>query len=472
MLFNSFDFLVFFPLVCAAYFALGCNRLRNPFLLAASYFFYMSWKPVYALLLLGVTLVSYTSARMIENSRCNRKAILAVTVAVILSVLYFFKYASFVNKAVSYALSLAGFSWTVHGMDILLPVGVSFYTLQSIGYCADVYKCKIRAERNFITYALFLSFFPQLVAGPVERASNLLPQFHSEHEFNYGSAVAGFKQMLWGFFMKLCVADVLAGYVNAVYDNYTSHSGITLILAAVFFSFQIYGDFAGYSNIAIGAARVMGFRLMDNFNRPYLSPTVGEFWRRWHISLSSWLKDYVYIPMGGSRVSYRRYVLNILVTFVLSGVWHGAGFGFLIWGLLHGLWLVTERLAYGNRSPQWNGSGLGKAVSIFFSFCVVTLFWVFFRVHNPVDAVGIIGRMFTQSGPLFVSEDRIQRILCYGTVSLAILSGKEIKDSLGLKFSLLGSSHKWVRYAAVAGLVCYILLFGSLDGAQFVYFQF
>lgn len=230
--------------------------------------------------------------------------------------------------------------WNVPNLDILLPVGISFYTFQAVGYSVDVYRGTIKAEKNFFTYALFVSFFPQLVAGPIERAKNLLPQFHEEHSFKYDDVAEGFKQMLWGFFMKLCVADRLSAYVDAVYNNVGNHNGTSMIVATIFFTFQIYCDFGGYSNIAIGAARVMGFRLMENFKRPYLSMSVKEFWKRWHISLSSWFMDYVYIPLGGNRVKYGRHLLNLMITFLVSGIWHGANWTFFLWGALHGTYLV------------------------------------------------------------------------------------------------------------------------------------
>lgn len=335
MLFNSFEFLLFFPIVCIIYFLLRDNRWRVPFLLVASYYFYMNWKPIYALLIMTSTVLTYGCGLLVEKYADNKrrqKLYLVVSLVINFAILFFFKYYNFINESIFSVLELAGLRWPVPNLDVLLPVGISFYTFQAVGYSIDVYRGTIKAEKSFLTYALFVSFFPQLVAGPIERAKNLLPQFHEEHMFSYDNAVEGFKQMIWGFFMKLCVADVISEYVNAVYNNVPQHNGTSMLIATILFTFQIYCDFGGYSNIAIGAAKVMGFRLMENFNRPYLSLNIKEFWKRWHISLSSWFMDYVYIPLGGNRVSYPRHLLNLAITFLVSGVWHGANWTFVLWG--------------------------------------------------------------------------------------------------------------------------------------------
>lgn len=335
MLFNSFEFLIFFPIVCIIYFLLRGLKWRNLFLLVASYYFYMNWKPVYALLILTSSVLTYGCGMLVEkyaDDQRKKKAFLVTSLVINFAILFLFKYFNFIGDSITALFSAMGIGWQVPNLDVLLPVGISFYTFQAVGYSIDVYRGTIKAERNFFTYALFVSFFPQLVAGPIERAKNLLPQFHEEHQFEYTNAVEGLKQMIWGFFMKLCVADVLADYVNAVYNNVPQHNGSSLIIATIFFTFQIYCDFGGYSNIAIGAARVMGFRLMENFHRPYLSQNIKEFWKRWHISLSSWFMDYVYIPLGGNRVPYPRHLANLAITFLVSGVWHGAAWTFVLWG--------------------------------------------------------------------------------------------------------------------------------------------
>ena len=347
MLFNSFDFLVFFPIVCIVYFALGKNKYRNPFLLIASYYFYMNWNPVYALLILSSTVLTYFCGLLVQanfNEIKRKKLFLTLSLVINFSILFIFKYYNFINESVWGIMSTMGLRWDVPNLDLLLPVGISFYTFQAVGYTIDVYRGTIQAERKFSTYALFVSFFPQLVAGPIERAKNLLPQFHKEHSFKYDNFVSGFKLMLWGYFMKLCVADRLGEYVDAVYNNVDAHNGTSFLIATILFTFQIYCDFGGYSNIAIGVAKILDYDLMVNFRRPYFSESVKDFWRRWHISLSSWFSDYVYIPLGGSRVKYARHLLNLLITFLVSGLWHGANWTFVFWGSLHGVLLIIHNV--------------------------------------------------------------------------------------------------------------------------------
>ena len=351
---------------------------------------------------------------------------------------------------------------------MLLPVGISFYTFQAVGYTIDVYRGTIKAERNFFTYALFVSFFPQLVAGPIERAKNLLPQFHEEHSFRFEDAVEGLKQMLWGFFMKLCVADVLGTYVNAVFNNVAQHNGTSMIIATLFFTFQIYCDFGGYSNIAIGAARVMGFRLMDNFNRPYLSLNIKEFWKRWHISLSSWFMDYVYIPLGGNRVSRPRHMLNLMITFLVSGLWHGANWTFLIWGGLHGIYQVIGSTWRRYIRPSEPGSIVSRLSSMAFCFVLVAFAWIFFRANSVSDAFTIVGKIFTEHGAPFMEKV----LMVQGCMALLILSFKDAKDYFGWRLNFMHSRYAVVRYVSTVALVMYIILFGSFTGGQFIYFQF
>lgn len=471
MLFNSLSFLLFFPVVCAVYFLLRDNRWRIPFLLLASYYFYMNWKPVYAVLIMASTVVTYLCGLLVDGEGGNRKRkklFLVLNIVINLGILSLFKYHNFLNDSVFFILDLCGMRWPVPNLDLLLPVGISFYTFQAVGYSVDVYRGTIRAERNFLTYALFVSFFPQLVAGPIERARNLLPQFHAEHSFSYDNAAEGLKQMLWGYFMKLCVADVLAEYVDAVFDNIGQHNGASVLLAAVFFSFQIYCDFGGYSNIAIGAARVMGFRLMENFHRPYLSPDIRVFWKRWHISLSSWFMDYVYIPLGGNRVGPVRHKFNLLVTFIVSGLWHGANWTFVLWGALHGFYQVLNSLL-----RRWIPGGgdmrmCGRVLRTLFCYLLVVLAWVFFRANTVDDAFAAFAAIISQWGMPFVDTSTF----VVGFVGLAVLVAKDVKDELGWRVGALHSRHSFVRFATIIAMICYILVFGSLDGGQFIYFQF
>lgn len=401
MLFNSLAFLLFFPIVCIIYFLLGRNKYRNPFLLLASYYFYMNWKPVYAVLILTSTVLTYACGLLVERcaeDKRKKKSFLVTSLLINFGILFIFKYFNFINESVFSLLSSFGLRWAVPNLDVLLPVGISFYTFQAVGYSIDVYRGTIKAERSFITYALFVSFFPQLVAGPIERAKNLLPQFHEEHHFDIDDVTEGVKQMIWGFFMKLCVADVISEYVDAVYNNVANHSAPSMMLATVLFAFQIYCDFAGYSNIAIGAARVMGFRLMENFKQPYWASSIKEFWKRWHISLSTWFMDYVYIPLGGNRVKYYRHLLNLMITFLISGLWHGANWTFVLWGALHGFFIVIENIFKRFVGDFKSKSLFLKGLCTMFCFVLVCFAWIFFRANNISDAFVIVDRFFTGWG--------------------------------------------------------------------------
>lgn len=471
MLFNSFEFLVFFPVVCLIYFLLKNNRLRIPFLLIASYYFYMSWKPGYALLILTSTVLTYLCGLLVEKYSGNKpkqKAFLVTSLVINFGILFLFKYFNFFGDSISALFSACGIGLQVPNLDVLLPVGISFYTFQAVGYSIDVYRGTIKAERNFITYALFVSFFPQLVAGPIERAKNLLPQFHEEHTFHYNDAIEGLKQMLWGFFMKLCVADMISEYVDAVFNNVAHHNGTSMLIATFFFTIQIYCDFGGYSNIAIGAARVMGFRLMENFHLPYFSLNIKEFWKRWHISLSSWFMDYVYIPLGGNRVSYPRHLLNLIITFLVSGLWHGANWTFVIWGGLHGVYQVLGNIWHKFvHKPEYK-SIFSRLFSMGFCFVLVAFAWIFFRANNVTDAFTIVGKIFTKPGTPFVDMS----VLTQGVMALCILLFKDTKDQFGWNIHLLHSKSVIVRYISVIALMIYIVLFGALNGGQFIYFQF
>ena len=348
MLFHSGSFLIFFPIVSLVYFLVP-RRAKHLWLLGASYYFYMSWNPEYALLILVSTVSTWGSALFLSarrqrpgkgRGRAGRWC-LAGCVALNLGILFFFKYYGFAAESVRGLFALGHISLELPAFDVLLPVGISFYTFQAIGYLVDVWRGEVAAERNFLRYALFLSFFPQLVAGPIERSRNLLHQIHEPQRFDFGRAKDGLLLMGWGFFQKLVVADRIAVLVDGVYGDYTSHSGLQILLATVLFAFQIYCDFAGYSDIAIGAARVMGFALTKNFRSPYFATTVSGFWRDWHISLTTWFRDYVYIPLGGNRRGRARKYRNLLLTFGASGLWHGAGWNFVAWGLLNGLYQVA-----------------------------------------------------------------------------------------------------------------------------------
>lgn len=471
MLFNSLKFIVFFPSVVLLFFLIP-HRFRWLFLLIASYYFYMSWKPVYALLIFTSTTITWLCGILIEKSKENVKKRLFLITSLIInfSILILYKYFNFLNESIKSTLDYLNIGWDVPNLDLLLPVGISFYTFQAVGYTIDVYRGNIKAENHFGIYALFVSFFPQLVAGPIERASNLLPQFREVKKFSYDNFILGTRMMFWGFFLKIVLADRLASYVNAVFNNAESHNGSSHLLASFLFSFQIYGDFAGYSLIAIGVAKILDFRLMTNFNRPYFSTNVTTFWSRWHISLSTWFKDYLYIPMGGSKVSNSRHYFNIFVTFFVSGIWHGANFTFMVWGALHGFFLMIEkRIGIYKMKDNFKFS-IKNTFNLFITFLLVTLAWIFFRANSLGDAIYILKSIFTNlNSPLFIKWD----VFFAASIALMIVIIKEIVDETLLsRFEKLCARNFLIRPVLLAFLFAGIILFGVFDSGQFIYFQF
>ena len=469
MLFNSLAFLLFFPIVVLLYWMIP-HRFRNSMLLIASYYFYMNWEPIYALLILGSTAVTYLCSIGIDRSQGkSRKAYVWIGLVLNLSVLFIYKYLNFVTTSVFAILEWSGLRMEVPHFDLLLPVGISFYTFQALGYMIDVYRKSITVERSFWRYALFVSFFPQLVAGPIERAKNLLPQFKTTHVFDGTWMIDGIKLMVWGYFMKLCIAENVAPYVDAVYNNAMMHTGTSMLLATFFFTFQIFCDFGGYSLIAIGAAKCMGFTLMMNFNRPYLSTSIKEFWRRWHISLSTWFSDYVYIPLGGSRCSLIKHLRNLLITFLISGLWHGADWTFVAWGGLYGVILCLEVLKKKFIPLTFNGK-IATVGKVLFTFGLAMLGWVFFRANNMGDALYILKSMFTDIGGLYNGEGMPQILMCIGLIALLIL--KEVKDELKLPIHLMHNKSFVISTISTALMIVVILLCAEFESGQFIYFQF
>ncbi len=470
MLFNSFHYLIFFPVVCLIYWALQKNTLRNPFLLIASYFFYMNWKPVFGVLLFAVTVVSYCTGLLLESKKeeKTRKWILAIGIVLIVSGLFFFKYYNFLNDSILNILSLAGLRWPLPNLELLLPIGISFYTFQATGYCIDVYRGTVKVERNPLTFALFVSFFPVILAGPIQRAKNLIPQLKEEHRLLSDDVIMGLKMMVWGFFMKLCVADRLGTYVDSIFNNLTMHNGTSITIASVFYTIQIYGDFAGYSLVALGSARALGFRLPDNFRRPYFSTSFKEFWKRWHIALSSWFGDYLYIPLGGNRVKYWRYLLNLMIVFLVSGLWHGAAWTFVVWGGVHGLYQIGEALWWKRFGKKEYTMWYVKLPKILFVFVLVNLAWVFFRASTIDNAFMAITKMFTNVGAPFISP----MAMLFGLLSTFILFLKDYADEFHPKWKMLNSDNSIVSIVTTAVLIVFIFLFGVLDSSQFIYFQF
>ena len=469
MLFNSIAFLLFFPILCALYFCIPASqlRLRNLLLLVASYYFYMNWDPAYALLLLTSTVITYLAALGIGYFKEKRKKKICLVSSLVLNlaILFLFKYFNFLAMNIETALQASGLAVNMPKFALLLPVGISFYTFQALGYSIDVYRGTVKIERDFPTYALFVSFFPQLVAGPIERSQNLLPQFKQQHRFDYDAVMSGVKLMVWGYFMKLVLADRCGIYVDTIFNNVDKHNGGSYLVASLLFPFQIYGDFAGYSLIAIGVARVLGFRLMENFHRPYFACTIGEFWHRWHISLSTWFKDYVYIPLGGNRVGKLRNYFNLLITFVVSGIWHGANWTFLCWGTINGILLCIEK-AFGISKQKYTGAK--KSFHWAATFVLVCFAWILFRANNLSDAVSVVTGIFTNLG---TPKPEYANFMAIG-LAMTVLFTKEFADEFNWKIRVADSKSWLVRHIYLIIMIAYIILFGVLGGDQFIYFQF
>lgn len=464
MLFNSLEFLLFFPIIGLTYFLLPKLWQRNALLLIGSYYFYMCWNAKYALLLFTSTVITYIAARLIIKSTkiWQKKACVAVSVAMNLSILVFFKYYTFLSDNVTELMKASGLRMELPHFDILLPVGISFYIFQALGYTIDVYRGVTKAERNFFVYALFVSFFPQLVAGPIERSTNLLRQFKFLHRFNSEQAIEGLKLMAWGYFLKLALADRCAITVNEIFNHLQNHESSTLV-AVLLFPFQIYGDFAGYTFIAIGCAKIMGFSLMDNFRHPYFAATVTEFWHRWHISLSTWFRDYVYIPLGGNRVGKVRCYINVMITFILSGIWHGANWTFILWGTLHGILQCIERFIGWHRTTF---SGVSRVFHITITFVLVAITWVFFRANNLVDAIEIFRSL---GGAEELSSIAIPKITL---LVIFIVLCKDFIEEQKIRIRFIESHREAMDILYLIGMALLITEIGEIAGGEFIYFQF
>lgn len=475
MLFNSIQFLIFFPLVVAGHFA-APQRLRWPLLLIASCYFYMAFIPVYILILLITILIDYSAALFIEASVGHRRRVgLGVSVAATCLVLFFFKYYDFVIHNINNLAQLTGAHWQLATLGLILPIGLSFHTFQSLSYVIEVYRGHQRPERHFGIYALYVMFFPQLVAGPIERPQNLLHQLREPRGFEYERVRNGLRLILWGLFKKVVVADRLAIYVNTIYANLAHHSGPTIAVATVFFAFQIYCDFSGYSDIAIGAARVLGYELMTNFNKPYFSRGVGEFWRRWHISLSTWFRDYLYVPLGGNRVGPLRRAGNLLITFTVSGLWHGAAWTYIVWGALNGLYLCVSNWSQRARAAAAQRLGLAarprihRAVQVLVTFCLTCVAWVFFRASNLDGALLALQRLVTDHGPVFTGG---AKELIYGALGILFVLGMDYWTGEEPFDRALSARHPALRWSLYVVLLLWIVCAGVFDAAQFIYFQF
>ncbi len=498
MLFNSIEFLIFFPIVLLIYFVVP-QKAKNLWLLAASYYFYMCWNAKYVLLLLFSTLVTYTGGLCMETvkqSGCTpahktayKKLIVAGSFVLNLLLLFYFKYINFALDVLGRLLGAVHIEMNVPVFDIILPVGISFYIFQALSYTMDVYRDEIYAEKNFFRYALFVSFFPQLVAGPIERSKNLLKQVAEPHRFDYEKCREGFLLMLWGFFLKLVIADRAAIIVNTVYNDYGIYPGMYLVVATVLFAFQIYCDFAGYSTIAMGAAKIMGFELMENFDCPYFAKSVSEFWRRWHISLSSWFRDYLYIPLGGNRKGTARKYLNMMIVFLTSGMWHGAKWSFIVWGGINGLYqIIGERLMPVrnklNKFLRLKRESFGhKLFKVVTTFVLIDFAWIFFRANRFTDAFGIIKSMFSVRNWWVLFDDSLFTLgldwknFVLLILAILILLVSDIFKYKGIKVRrVIMRQELWLRWSLYIAAIAGILVFGiwgpGYDASAFIYFQF
>lgn len=483
MLFNSIEFLIYLPLVFLLYWFVFSRKikLQNLFIVIVSYLFYGWWDWRFLLLIAFTSFCSWLSGIAIEKvrektenapvvrTRC--KWITSVNIFLNLAILGFFKYFNFFVDNFVEVFSLLGITLHKSTLQIILPVGISFYTFQALSYTIDVYRRRLKATKDIIAFFAFVSFFPQLVAGPIERATNLLVQFYEPRRFTFEEAVDGMRQILWGFFKKMVIADNCALVVNDVFSNYTNYSASTLVLGAVMFAFQIYGDFSGYSDIAIGTAKLFGITLKQNFNYPYFSINIIDFWRRWHISLNTWFVDYVYIPLGGSREGRYKHIRNIFVIFLLSGLWHGANWTFIIWGIYHALLFIPLLLINKNKQPDLNG--FRSVVSMLVTFGFVTLGWIIFRADTLTIAFDYIDNIFSCSllkVPKVSGANNVTAMLSLVFISLLlIVEWTNRNKPFGLDIQNIRSS--FVRYSVYTGILFLIYFFGA-DSSNFIYFQF
>jgi len=425
---------------------------------------YANFTPVYTFILCGVICITYIGGGILSQKKLKKSLPALLTVLTLLPLIVF-KYYNFINDNVTLLLDRVGLGFSFPGLNWAIPVGISFFTFQALGYMLDVYYDRIKPEKSFLDYALFVSFFPQVASGPISKASELLPQIKKPHSFNYSQAVSGLKFFLWGMFLKVAIADRAGIYVDAVFNDYDSFSALGCIIASFMYSFQIYADFAGYSYMAVGVGKLLGFNLINNFNRPYFAVSISDFWHRWHISLSRWLKDYVYIPMGGSRCSKLRNYWNIIVTFLVSGIWHGANWTFIVWGLIHGLCQVVEKIFGWNKNSY---SGLYRGSRIVITFVIVTIAWLIFRSSSITEAFSIISRFSSMSGEHIASTTT----LVYFIIALTPLIVFEVLTEFHHTVYIHLASIKTLRWIVYLLLICLIMQIGVIDGSSFIYTSF
>jgi alginate O-acetyltransferase complex protein AlgI len=478
MLFNSLDFALFLPIVFILYWFVFNKslKLQNLLIAFASYVFYGWWDWRFLSLILLSTIADYSIGILLnkERNELRRKIFLWISIGINLGFLGFFKYYNFFIDNFRNAFSFFGNDISVSSLNLILPVGISFYTFQTLSYTIDVYKRNLEPTKNFVSFAAFVSFFPQLVAGPIERATNLLPQFYNFRKFEYNLAVDGLRQILWGLFKKVVIADNCAQYANLIFNNSEDYSGSTLALGAIFFTFQIYGDFSGYSDIAIGTSRLFGFKLMRNFAFPYFSRDIAEFWRRWHISLSTWFRDYLYIPLGGSKGGTWMKVRNTFIIFIVSGFWHGANWTFIVWGALNAVYFLPLLLTKKNRQNMSIVAqdsyipGLKEFFKMGLTFFLTVLAWVFFRARSVEHAINYLAGIFSSSLfeiPQIIPKTILALIIFFVGIEWIGREGEYGIERIGL------SLNKKIRYAFYYLLIFMIFFFAG-DQQDFIYFQF
>ena len=489
MLFNAVSYAVFLPIVFALFWIMP-KKYRWSVLLVASYYYYISWGLKYCVWIILTTVLSFFCARGIEkfDETKKKKFLLYLPVVFSLGTLVFFKYFNFLSTSLTSLLRLFSLPVDDFTLKLVMPLGISFYSFQTVGYLVDVYKGKITAQTHFGKYALFISFFPHVLSGPIARANDLLPQLECDKNFSFDEASYGMRQFVWGLFKKIVVSDLCAALVDKIYNGLEGRAGFVLVLATVLYAFQIYCDFSGYSDMAIGSAKLFGINLMTNFKNPYTSQSIKEFWGRWHISLSTWFRDYIYIPLGGNRVNFFRYGVNIIITFLVSGLWHGAASTFIIWGLIHGVIQVIETLIYKQKpflkfAPKKGEKKilcLSGIIKLLLTFAIVCFAWIFFRANSLHDAVYVITNMFKGMGNplLYIKEgvnclglDNEMIIRLFPSLGLLIITDfMFLKNDLFKKIGEINPVFRWIIYIFV--LLMIIVLKPSDANANFIYFQF
>lgn len=473
MTFQSLEYLIFFSILFILHWTLFSKRKehQNGLIVVASLVFYGWWDWRFLGLLIITALSTFLSSRLMDNTNDakKRKFLLVGTIVINVGILFFFKYFNFFVQSFIDALSLMGMSVNVTTLHILLPVGISFYTFTALSYTIDVYQHKVESTNDALAYFAYVMFFPSILSGPISRAQKQLPQYFSRRNFDFDKSISACKLILWGGVMKLCLADRLGIYVDTIYANIAQHNGTTLLITSILYSIQIYADFAGYSLMAIGFGKLLGIDLQTNFIRPYFAKTVTDFWRRWHISLTTWFRDYIYFPLGGNRCSKARWALNTLIVFAISGLWHGAAYTFIIWGAMHGVCMVIERLVYGEKIKQLSDKfSMSNIIRIIITFTIVNFAWIFFRINNLGDVMQIFKKIFTEPGKPFLDTNT----LLMGFVAMAIIFIYDLVKEKHLNMHLLSSRFMVVRYLTAIMLIVYILAFGVLNGGSFIYFQF